>query len=402
MCIAAWEKAPPPPGPPSSPPLLLSDSSSFATNLERSSSSPPPKPRRSHASIAAARASALLATPLGRAMLGRALKVGVSTDQGGVGHMEDECVVHAPPAGDFAFCAVFDGHGGGYASQYCREHLHFNVMASPAFSAGNTPQALLDGFRKTEAGLLAEQSNGDGGGGGGGARGSCCGSTALVLVLQPEVLHLAWLGDCRAVLSRGGRAVALTADHHLSDPSERARVIAEGGRVEGNRLGGFLEVARALGDFDAAAGRKPAGLSASPELHSEPIGEADEFVVLGSDGLWGVVEPDDAVRLARAELAAYTDAAMASEKLVEVALKRRADDNITAVVVCLKAPTADAETPRRPRLALKKPTPKSPPRSPPARSPAGPKPLSWSPNSGGSASGGAAPFLTPPPHPLDG
>lgn len=49
------------------------------------------------------------------------------------------------------------------------------------------------------------------------------------------------------------------------------------------------------------------------------------------------------MRLAREELRAYADASMASEKLVEVALKRHADDNVTAVVVLLNA-IADVPT----------------------------------------------------------
>ena len=60
--------------------------------------------------------------------------------------------------------------------------------------------------------------------------------------------------------------VQLTADHSLLVPSECARVEREGGLVEHDRLGGFLEVARALGDYDPAAGGKPAGLSSEPEI----------------------------------------------------------------------------------------------------------------------------------------
>lgn len=62
------------------------------------------------------------------------------------------------------------------------------------------------------------------------------------------------------------------------------------------------------------------------------------------------------VRLARNELRAYADASMASEKLVEVALKRHADDNVTAVVVLLNAiadpPAAPEHDKRRPRPLL--------------------------------------------------
>lgn len=328
-------------------------------------------------------------------ILSRALKVGISMDPGGCAHMEDTVLVHAPTASGFAFCGVFDGHGGSHASLFCKEHLHFNVMASAAFGRGDVTAALLDGFRKTEADLINEQcdasrAQGKCSAGSTGHRGSvegaieraggsctdgtagvlgtpssatsnssgCCGSTALLMLLYAECMHLAWLGDCRAVLCNQGRAVQLTVDHSLKDAHERARALSEGGVVDGNRLGGFLEVARALGDYDVTQGRKPAGLSALPEIRSRPVNDEDEFVILGSDGLWGVVQPDDAVRLARAELAAYDgDATMASEKLVEVALKRHADDNVSAMVVCLNLPTRDVEQPRRPRLMLSRRAP---------------------------------------------
>ena len=124
------------------------------------------------------------------------------------------------------------------------------------------------------------------------------------------------------------------------------------GTVEAGRLGGFLHCTRALGDLDAA-GRKPAGLSAVPEVRSLQLGAEDEFVLLGSDGLWDVLDPAAAVALARDELRAYGDAAIASEKLVEVALQRKAEDNVSAIVLPLGA-VAPPPARRRTRLALKR------------------------------------------------
>ena len=154
------------------------------------------------------------------------LKVGVHADQGGCGHMEDMSVVHqsgsAEAPGVHAFCCVYDGHGGESAARFCCEQLHFNVMASAHFRRNEMHEALREGIRKTEADLIDEQrQRGLGGGGGGGSGGggsgggdghddgggAVCGSTVLVSLLCADSLHIAWLGDCRAVLSRSGTAV---------------------------------------------------------------------------------------------------------------------------------------------------------------------------------------------------
>ena len=157
------------------------------------------------------------------------LKVGVPRRPGRLRHMEDMSVVHqsgsAEAPGVHAFCCVYDGHGGERRALRC-EQLHFNVMASAHFRRNEMHETLREGIRKTEADLIDEQrqrglggggGGGSGGGGGGGGDGhddgggAVCGSTVLVSLLCADSLHIAWLGDCRAVLSRSGTAVQLTA-----------------------------------------------------------------------------------------------------------------------------------------------------------------------------------------------
>ena len=159
------------------------------------------------------------------------------------------------------------------------------------------------------------------------------------------------------MLCRAGVAEPLTVDHRLNDERERQRVACEGGTVEGDRLGGFLHCSRALGDLDGD-GRKPAGLSAVPDVLSTPLEAEHEFVVLGSDGLWDVLEPAAAVAMARDELRAYSDAGMASEKLVEAALARKTDDNVACLVLPLGAvapPPARCAAPEPPRSPNREP-----------------------------------------------
>lgn len=267
--------------------------------------------------------------------------------------MEDAHFIHATER-DALFC-VYDGHGGSAAADHCRDHLHLRILSS--LGCGATPaEALVDGFARTEDELLAEQRQQSTGS-------PCpapelCGTTAVVALLREGSVHLAWLGDCRAVLCRGGEAIDLTRDHVLSGTagsSERARVLAEGGEIEGGRLSGFLEVARALGDLDPATGCKPVGLSGAPELHVQPLQPEDEFLLLASDGLWQLLDSQAAVRLARADLRAHADAGMAAEKLVEASLATgRADDNITAMVVLLRPIAPDTSARQRPRLPFMK------------------------------------------------
>ena len=151
--------------------------------------------------------------------------VGVYEDWGGCPFMEDAHLIHATER-DALFC-VYDGHGGSAAADHCRDHLHLRILSS--LGCGATPaEALVDGFARTEDELLAEQRQQSTGS-------PCpapelCGTTAVVALLREGSVHLAWLGDCRAVLCRGGEAIDLTRDHVLSGTagsSERARVLAE-------------------------------------------------------------------------------------------------------------------------------------------------------------------------------
>ncbi len=65
---------------------------------------------------------------------------------------------------------------------------------------------------------------------------------------EATMLYCANVGDSKAVLCRGGRAVELSYDHKPSRPDEKERIIAAGGTVVTNRLFGVLGVSRSFGD----------------------------------------------------------------------------------------------------------------------------------------------------------
>jgi len=74
--------------------------------------------------------------------------------------------------------------------------------------------------------------------------------------------------------------------------AERRRVAARGGVVVRGRVAGKLAVTRSLGSRPF----RPA-VSAAPEVASVGLEAGDEFVVLASDGLWGVLGDQEAVRV---------------------------------------------------------------------------------------------------------
>jgi serine/threonine protein phosphatase PrpC len=54
-------------------------------------------------------------------------------------------------------------------------------------------------------------------------------------------------------------------------------------------------MSRSLGDMQ---GHELCGLSAEPEICEHPVGPNDLVLVLGSDGLWDALAPEEAVELA--------------------------------------------------------------------------------------------------------
>lgn len=149
-----------------------------------------------------------------------------------------------------------------------------------------------------------------------------------------KYLYTCNVGDSRIVISSNGKARDLSNTHNPKDPDEEARINAlpnsfvSRDRYGLPRVNGVLAVSRALGDKPL----KPA-VSARPfvtETLLDP--EADELVIIASDGLWDVCSSQTAVDLVRY----IDDPEEASSVLVRYALNNKSEDNITALVVRLK------------------------------------------------------------------
>ncbi|CAM6093823.1 unnamed protein product [Calypogeia fissa] len=273
------------------------------------------------------------------------------------------------------FFGVYDGHGGSQAALFCADRLHHALAEemNDAFSVGSsesTDSSRDSRWRKAMSACFLRMDAEVGGvcrrGGlcdkvDGGSK--CCtepiapetvGSTAVVAVVGSCQIIVANCGDSRAVLSRGGLAIALSNDHKPEREDEMARVEAAGGRVifwNGYRVLGVLAMSRAIGDRYL----KPYVI-AEPEVTCTERSEDDECLILASDGLWDVLSNDLVCDIARKCLAGRrcsdllsvhvpgmegdvdeSPASAAAALLTKLALARGSSDNISVVVVDLMA-----------------------------------------------------------------
>ncbi|KAF9614543.1 hypothetical protein IFM89_019206 [Coptis chinensis] len=145
-------------------------------------------------------------------------------------------------------------------------------------------------------------------------------------------------GDCRAVLSRLGVAVQMSKDHRPGCTRERRRVESLGGYIDDGYLNGQLGVTRALGDWHIEGMKETnelgGPLSAEPELKLITLTKEDEFLIIGSDGIWDVFTSQNAIDFTRRRLQEHNDVHLCCKEMVEEAIKRGAIDNLTVVIVC--------------------------------------------------------------------
>lgn len=98
---------------------------------------------------------------------------------------------------------------------------------------------------------------------------------------RQRVLYTANVGDARIILCRSGKALRLSYDHKGSDENEGKRITNAGGLILNNRVNGVLAVTRALGDSymkDLVTGHPY-----TTETVVQP--DMDEFMIIACDGV---------------------------------------------------------------------------------------------------------------------
>jgi protein phosphatase len=139
------------------------------------------------------------------------------------------------------------------------------------------------------------------------------GTTATIAALLNDTLYLAQVGDSRAYLIRSGVATQLTKDQSLMQKLIEAGELTEEEALLSERRNIILQ---ALGPE----------ANVKVDVTMQPLRRGD-VLLLCSDGLSGLVRPDDMARIVDEEL----DLSVACDRLIATANDQGGPDNITVV-----------------------------------------------------------------------
>jgi serine/threonine protein phosphatase PrpC len=196
---------------------------------------------------------------------------GKASDLGGREEQQDRVDILSVADSSAHLLVLADGMGG---------HLDGSLAAQ---SILDTAQRLFDGRVEDPDRFLAQlclechAALGDIGGSGARSAGSTC----VLLYLNGDEAHWAHVGDSRLYLFRGGELIDRTFDHSLR------RLMIERGRIQET-------------DFEAAELQSQLYMRLGGEQQPKPdlgsIGaKSGDLFMLCSDGLWGRVEPEEAL-----------------------------------------------------------------------------------------------------------
>jgi len=198
------------------------------------------------------------------------------------------------------YCGVYDGHGerGKEASNYLGNTLGtYLIQNKNAIRKWNTKdmvsQKFIELYKKIQKSYAKNKEWYELSG--------TCAISALVIDKFCFVINL---GDSRAVIGSKNLdtkfAIQMSTDAKPNNLEEQERIVKMGGEVTNFKDGSYgpyrvyknngdsvpgLAIARSLGDLVA----HECGVSEIPQISFKIIDSQDEFIVMGSDGIWDVM-----------------------------------------------------------------------------------------------------------------
>ncbi len=207
------------------------------------------------------------------------------------------------------FC-IFDGHGGNVTAKLCVKKFPEIFRKCLLESPFDYEMALKKSFYLMDQEIEKIKA-------------TEVGNTATIVFINNRLLYCANVGDSSCALI-GKTNEFITTEDKCTNKNEMKRIEKEGGTIIDDRLGGILAVSRGLGDFDL----KSKGLTCEPHITKKLIDHNINYCVLASDGVWDVLSPDEVAKITQTHKIDEM-----AKKIVETAMDRGSEDNISCIVV---------------------------------------------------------------------
>ena len=210
---------------------------------------------------------------------------------------------------DFNVFSVMDGHGVNghlvsrfttkYFTSFCKKNKKMNSSNSSEDQIfyrlkKNDYDVLKRVFRHAERDL---EKNDD-------IDANFSGTTCVMVFQVGERIICANVGDSRAIMVKGNKAIPLSFDQKPDDPEESKRIKENGGEIsqyeeDGEKSGPFrvwkkgeaypgIAMSRSIGDFIASK----LGVIPEPKFLEEKIDKDTKFIIVASDGIWEFLDND--------------------------------------------------------------------------------------------------------------
>ena len=201
---------------------------------------------------------------------------------------------------------MYDGHGikGREASQFAKDEIHKALIKDKEIikklSERREAEKYFQKLFTTVQGKFKKRSNDF----------EASGTCVIGILIVGNHCYIINLGDSRAIIGHNQQsnqkvAYQMSIDHKANRQDEKERIEKNGGYVAMEREGGIgpyrvyskndegpgLAVSRSLGDIFGHTD----GIAHLPEVSYKMLEEQDYFIVIGSDGIWDVMNSAEVV-----------------------------------------------------------------------------------------------------------
>ena len=210
---------------------------------------------------------------------------------------------------DFNIFAVMDGHGinGHLVSRFVTKYFTSFFQKNKKMNSSNSNEdqifyrlkkndheVLKRAFRHAERDI---EKNSD-------IDANFSGTTCVMVFQVGNRILCGNVGDSRAIMVKGDKAIPLSIDQKPDDPEESKRIRENGGEIsqyeeDGEKSGPFrvwqkgevypgIAMSRSIGDFVASK----LGVIPEPKFIDEKIDKDTKYIIVASDGIWEFLDND--------------------------------------------------------------------------------------------------------------